>query len=101
VKPRARLRKVLVLAVWCAWALPPAAAACPACFGEAESPVLDGARLSVIFLGALVYGLGAAGVALVLALRRKVRRQTGASHEDRHGLHLVRPEGTARASVRS
>jgi hypothetical protein len=54
-------------------ALAPAAAACPVCFGEADDPVLDGARWSVIFLGGLTYTLFGGAAAAVFALRRRVR----------------------------
>jgi hypothetical protein len=68
------------------------AAACPVCYGEAGGDVIDGAKLSILFLGGLVYMVigGAAGV--VLALRRRVRKNLDA----RNGLHLVSPPGSSR-----
>lgn len=63
------------------------AAACPVCFGEAESGIIDGVRWAIVFMGALVYALIGGGIALVIALRRRVRRL-----QDPHrGLKLVPP----------
>lgn len=59
------------LAAAASWA--PSAAACPVCFGEAEAPIFDGARWSVVFLGGLTYLLMAGAAAVVIALRRRVR----------------------------
>jgi uncharacterized membrane protein YphA (DoxX/SURF4 family) len=63
------------------------AAACPACFGETDDAMTDGARWSIAFLGALVYLLIGGGLAVVLALRRRVRRL----QDPRRGLRLVHP----------
>lgn len=51
------------------------AGACPVCYGEADSSVLDGARWAVVFLGALVYALMGGGVAMVVMSRRRLRRR--------------------------
>lgn len=63
------------------------AAACPACFSDTDDPVSDGARWSIAFLGALVYLLIGGGLAMVLVLRRRVRRL----QDPRRGLRLVHP----------
>jgi hypothetical protein len=66
-----------------AWGLP--ALGCPVCYGEAEGDVVDGTKMSMAFLGGLVYLLFAGAGGVVLALRRRVRRL-----QDPHrGLHLV------------
>lgn len=64
--------------------------ACPVCYGEADNSVIDGAKLSVLFLGALVYLVIGGGVGVVFALRRRVRKNL----DSRRGLHLVPPETT-------
>lgn len=51
------------------------ASACPVCYGDAAGSVIDGAKLSVAFLGALVYGVLGGGVALVVAARRRAGRK--------------------------
>lgn len=68
------------------WARP--LLACPVCYGEADNSVIDGAKLSVIFLGALVYVLIGGGIALaVVAHRRAVKNL-----DPHRGLHLLPPE---------
>jgi hypothetical protein len=68
------------------WARP--ALACPVCYGQADNAVIDGAKLSVIFLGALVYVLIGGGIALaVLAHRRAVKNL-----DPHKGLRLLPPE---------
>jgi hypothetical protein len=71
------------LALAALWALP--ALACPVCYGEAEGGVIDGTRMSVAFLGGLVYLVLFGGVGMVLVARRRALR----SGDPRHGLHLV------------
>lgn len=68
------------------------AAACPVCYGEAGGDVIDGAKLSILFLGGLVYMVIGGGVGVVLALRRRVRKNL----DRRHGLHLVPPPESSR-----
>lgn len=63
------------------------ASACPVCYGDAAGSVIDGAKLSVAFLGALVYGVLGGGVALVVAVRRRA-----AKDDPRHRLRLVPDE---------
>lgn len=80
----------VAVAVVLALALAAPAHACPVCYGEADNSVIDGAKLSVLFLGALVYVVIGGGVGLVFALRRRVRKNL----DSRRGLHLVPPETT-------
>lgn len=69
------------------------AMACPVCYGEAEDPVIDGTRWSVIFLGGLVYLIFGGAAGLVFAQRRKLRRLADEPGPDpRHGMHVVPPE---------
>lgn len=80
----------LAVRVAIAWVLGRAAvaAACPVCFGAAEGPMIDGAKMSVIFLGILVYTL-LTGVALaIFLLRRHLARLR--VDDPRHNLKLVR-----------
>lgn len=81
------LHTISTLAVgWLLLARP--ALACPVCYGQADNAVIDGAKLSVIFLGALVYVLIGGGVALaVVAHRRAVKNL-----DPRRGLRLLPPE---------
>lgn len=88
VKP---IALVLLASLALSWA--PLAAACPVCFGEAEAPVLDGARLAVIFMGVLVYLVLMGAALMVWVIRRKVRKDREAedrTQDPRHGLHLIR-----------
>jgi hypothetical protein len=56
--------------------LPATARACAVCYGRAEAPVLEGTRLSVVFLLVLTYLLLGGGVAgFLLRRRRAVERQ--------------------------
>jgi hypothetical protein len=61
------LAVALVLAA--AWAMP--AGACPVCYGEASGSLIDGTKLSVAFLGALVYLVLFGGVGMVFMARRR------------------------------
>jgi hypothetical protein len=64
------------------------AAACPVCFGETDDEhIANGVRWSMVFLGALVYLVIGGGAAMVLVLRRRVRRL----QDPRRGLRLVQP----------
>ena len=81
------MKRTLVVAVFAvlvlAWALP--AAACPVCYGEAEGKVIDGTKMSMAFLGGLVYLVIFGGGGVVFALRRRVQRL-----QDPHrGLYLL------------
>lgn len=78
----------VAVAVVLALVLATPAHACPVCYGAADNSIIDGAKLSVLFLGALVYVVIGGGVGLVLALRRRVRKNL----DSRKGLTLVPPE---------
>lgn len=71
------------LALAAGWAAP--ALACPVCYGEASGGVIDGTKISVAFLGGLVYLLlfGGAGMAVM------VRRRALKTMDPRHGLRLI------------
>lgn len=73
------------------WALP--ALACPVCYGEAEGSMIDGTKLSIAFLGGLVYLVLFGGVGMVVLVRRQALR----ANDPRHGLHLVPGAGDAAA----
>lgn len=81
------VRTVATLAA--GWLLAAPAFACPVCYGEAEGSVIDGAKLSVIFLGALVYLLIGGGVALAVVVHRRAVKNLDAHR----GLRLLPPEG--------
>lgn len=84
--------RVLVVAIVAVLVVAGSAGACPVCFGDAEAPVLDGARWSVAFLGGLVYLLlGGVGTAFWFVRRKALERQQ--QQDDPHrGLHLVSSE---------
>jgi hypothetical protein len=64
------------------------ALACAVCYGQAEGDVISGAKLSILFLGALVYAVIGGGVGVLVALRRRVRRNL----DPHHGLRLIHTE---------
>ncbi|MEM7482231.1 MAG: hypothetical protein AAF481_13730 [Acidobacteriota bacterium] len=82
-KARAATTTVLVIAALFLW--PGDLLACPVCYGEAEEPVIDGARWSIIFLGGLLYAMIGGGLTLFLLLRRRAQRL----QEPQRGLRLV------------
>jgi hypothetical protein len=56
------------------------ALACPACFGDAQGPLIDGARLGIWLLLAVTLCLQGAFAAFFLYLRRRARtRGSGAA----------------------
>jgi hypothetical protein len=65
------------------------ALACPVCYGEASGGVIDGTKMSVAFLGGLVYLLLFGGAGMMLVVRRRALR----TMDPRHGLRLI--EGSA------
>lgn len=82
----ARARRAPVaaaVAVAAGWAAP--ALACPVCYGEASGGVIDGTKLSVAFLGGLVYLLLFGGVGMAVMVRRRALR----TMDPRHGLRLI------------
>ena len=74
---------VAMVAIVCSWTAP--AFACPVCYGGASGSMIDGAKLSVIFLGALVYLVIGGGVAMFVVLRRRAIK----NQDPRRGLHAV------------
>lgn len=48
--------------------------ACSVCWGAAQDPVVEGTKLSIVFLLGLTYLLLGGGVGLVLVVRRKALR---------------------------
>ncbi len=95
-----RLVRSLRLAAACAAAFNVASGtawACPVCYGAADNAMIDGAKASVLFMGALVYALLGAAVVAVVVIRRHARKLAD-RHADPHGdLKLVQPtEGVAR-----
>lgn len=54
--------------------LPRLAEACPICFGAADSPLLDGARLGVLAMAGITVGVLAAFARWFLKLRQLQRR---------------------------
>lgn len=81
-----RLQAIAALLV--GWLAAAPAFACPVCYGEAGGSMIDGAKLSVAFLGGLVYLLIGGGVGVVLLVRRQVRKNL----DPRRGLHSVPPD---------
>ncbi len=53
--------------------------ACSVCWGAAEDPVVQGTKLSIVFLLGLTYLLLGGGVGMVLIVRRKALRAAGAA----------------------
>lgn len=79
------------LALAAGWAAP--ALACPVCYGEASGGVIDGTKMSVAFLGGLLYLLLFGGMGMALMVRRRALR----TMDPRHGLRLI--EGSAEAGM--
>lgn len=71
------------LALVAGWAAP--ALACPVCYGEASGGVIDGTKMSVAFLGGLVYLLLFGGVGMAVMVRRRALK----TMDPRHGLRLI------------
>ena len=75
------LRRLLLVLV-AVLLLPETAAACPICFGSADSPLLDAARLGVVVMAALtVCVLGAFGAWFVRLARLEAAAQLDAERE--------------------
>ena len=53
--------------------------ACSVCWGAAQDPVVEGTKLSIVFLLGLTYLLLGGGVGMVLLLRRRALRAAGAT----------------------
>ena len=58
------------------------ALACPSCFGRAEGPLVDAARLGMLLLLAVTLGLQAAFVLFFLYLRRRAARAASEALDD-------------------
>ena len=65
-----------------------AAAACPVCYGDAAGEVIEGTKMSVAFLGSLVYLVLGGGAGMVFAVRRRARRTL----DPHHGMKLVKDD---------
>lgn len=66
-------------------ALPAAARACTVCYGAADDAMIDGARLSVVFLLGLTYLLVGGGVGMFLLSRRHHRQAAGRTIDTHRG----------------
>lgn len=66
MKNLARAMTVLLLAVLAAPAF-----GCPVCFGETDSPMVQGVQASVLFMVAVTYVLIVSGVVTFFVLRRR------------------------------
>lgn len=64
--------------------LPAVAQACAVCYGNADGRMIDGTRLSVIFLLGLTYLLLGGGVGLFLLSRRHHRKLSAAATNETH-----------------
>ena len=53
--------------------------ACSVCWGAAQDPVVQGTKLSIVFLLGLTYLLLGGGVGMVLIVRRKAMRAAGSA----------------------
>ena len=71
---RTRLSLALVSAGLFWLAAPGLALACPVCFGDAEGPLIDAARLGMFLLLGITLAIQGAFVAFFLYLRRQARR---------------------------
>ena len=67
--------------------------ACSVCWGAAQDPVVEGTKLSIVFLLGLTYLLLGGGVGLVFVVRRKALRAAAAAGTSVH------PAGNARSTA--
>jgi hypothetical protein len=72
VSPRLAPAAALATLVWLAAAGP--ALACPVCFGDAEGPIIDAARLGTFLLLGVTLALQGGFLAFFLYLRRQAKR---------------------------
>lgn len=74
--PRGGLRTLALVATlsWCGLAAPGPALACPACYGDAEGPMIDAARLGTFLLLGITLLVQGGFVAFFLYLRRQARK---------------------------
>jgi hypothetical protein len=73
---------VLCLGLLFASLFPGEASACPVCYGGAEGDVIEGAKLSVFFMGGLVYTVMIGGVVMVVAARRRAADRNRPDRKD-------------------
>lgn len=57
------------------WVVAPPASACTVCFGNSDSPIVQGVEVSVLFMVGVTYFLLVGGVVTFLLLRRRALRQ--------------------------
>jgi hypothetical protein len=67
-------RGVVAVSVLLLLLQPARALACPACFGDAEGPMIDAARLGTFLLLGITLAIQGAFVAFFLYLRRQARK---------------------------
>jgi uncharacterized membrane protein len=68
------VRRELALLALVALVAAAPAFACPTCYGDAEGPLIDGARLGMWLLLGVTFAVQGAFVAFFLYLRRQARR---------------------------
>ena len=78
-----RRRLAAAVAAAASVALPAAGHACAVCYGNASGDVIDGTRLSVLFMLGLVYLLLGGGVGMFLLSRRHHRAARARASETR------------------
>ncbi len=59
--------------------------ACSVCWGAAQDPVVEGTKLSIVFLLGLTYLLLGGGVGMVFMVRRKALRAAAAGNASTRG----------------
>ena len=69
-----RRAAVWALAVTAMLAVAVPALACPVCFGESDSPIVEGAERSILFMIGVTYTVIGSGVAAFVVLRRRSRQ---------------------------
>lgn len=83
------LRRVAAFAVAAALAHAGEAMACAVCWGNVDSPIIDGVKASIAFMAGLVYLVLGGGVAAMVVIRRRALagaagqggRETGAASD--------------------
>jgi len=76
------VKRALALAALLALASAAPALACPTCYGDAEGPLIDGARLGMWLLLGVTFAVQGAFVAFFLYLRRQARRAQAQALDD-------------------
>ena len=75
--------------------------ACSVCFGAAQDPVVEGTKLSIVFLLGLTYLLLGGGIGMVLVVRRKALRAAGAGRAAVNGAPPADQPAAARTVSRA